>query len=125
MRANGYQHETEFWKGHSTLSKKGPSWGHHMNMSFQEMIEAVTVNSKFRDRSEGVSFSKRILTRFGFCYEVKADVRRFIFSTLEVFGNKHKEISMFITDKSTQTYFNIDYTSQTGNIHYIVKLRGI
>ncbi len=117
MLANGYEYEGSFLIGNSEAYKLGPTWGHHRNMSFQDMVEAVTNNANFSERAEEVNFSKIILTRFGFCYEVKADKRRFIIVTSEVFGNMHKEISLFLTDKSTQTYFSIDYTSQTGNVY--------
>ena len=74
------------------------------------MMEKVTNTNNTISRKK---LKKRIFSRFGFCIEMKLE-RTMIFDISKVATNRFKDISIFITDNATQTYFGIDFSSQKG-----------
>ena len=113
----GYKKDYEFYQGKVENMNDSLSWGRHVGKSFEEMTEKL-INEEDINILEKlnvyISTKRVIFPYFGYCLELKLDSLDFsvIMSNLSVASN----VQVFITDSNTKDYFNMDMTSQIGNI---------
>ena len=117
LQRYGYGHETSFWKGHPEYEDiEEYSWGHHRNMSFEEMMVTVTRNLTYEATEISKFLKKKIFTRFGLCVQIKLHDNPMYFDISHISKDSINDISVFITDIATETYYNIDFSSQKGKV---------
>ena len=113
----GYEEDYQFYEGRVENMNDSLSWGHHIGKSYKAMIEEL-INEEANNILEELNMytsSKRVLfPNFGYCLELNLDSLDYlvIMSDLIVSSN----VQVFMTDRNTKDYFNMDMTSQIGNI---------
>ena len=113
----GYEEDYQFYEGRVENMNDSLSWGHHIGKSYKAMIEEL-INEEANNILEELNMytsSKRVLfPNFGYCLELKLDSLDYLLitSNLSVSSN----VQVFMTDRNTRDYFNMDMTSQIGNI---------
>ena len=85
-------------------------------MSFEEMMIEVTRNPTYDNTEVSKYLEKKIFPRFGQCIQIKLYANPMIFDISQIAKNAVNDISVFITDIATQTYYSIDFSSQKGNL---------
>ena len=116
---SGYDHEASVLTGELRNDKTKLSWGHHLNKTMEQLIHQVVDLKPFGNFTVGRSHVKdKLFARFGHCAEVfKYSTKEpMIFDLENYFGIN--DLLIFITDKSRQTFYSINYDSQKGdNMH--------
>jgi hypothetical protein len=113
----GYAEDYEFFNGRVQNMNDSLSWGHHVGKSYQAMmnelsnVEAINI---LEELNSFIPTKRGIFSYFGYCLELepKSLDHLVMISNLSVSSN----IEVFITDRNTKHYLNMDMTSQIGNM---------
>ena len=117
LNSFGYGEDYKFYQGKVENMTDSLSWGHHVGKSFKEMIEEI-INEEavnfLQWLNSHISTKRVIFPYFGYCLELELDSLDY----LVIMSNPHvaSNVQVFMTDRNTKDYLNMDMTSQIGNI---------
>ena len=122
-------HELEYFRmvdllnGHKAFkgSVELLSWGQHANLSFDQVLDEVINYEPYTNISvhqDNVDTRKVFLPRYGKCLEISNfNPKKELLITNNVFypnlPDMNTSLRVFITDKSYQSYYSIDFPSHT------------
>ena len=114
----GYKDLHDFYRGKNSNSNEKRTWGNHVNMTFDQILEEVyNVNVKIKLWEDSKISSKIVfLPGFGFCKEyTDFDHTKELMFTFKP-TDKLTRMRIFITNKDYRSYFSPAFASHTGSI---------
>ena len=110
----GYDEEFSIVAGSLTNSRVH-SWGAHTNLTFESLIRRV-IDVSNEEMKINYDADPVLFPKFGFCYQnTNLSLRG-----MSLFPIKY-DLRILVTDPRTKTFFNVDMSSQVGDIIRVTK----